>query len=185
MADNDDVIVLALHVDYWDYIGWKDRFADPRYSERQRAYASHAGRRMVYTPQMIVNGLDSVEGFKHGQLKALIRQSAAAPKLVVLRAVREGNVVTIEANRRNGLKSGPLLVQIVRFQPRREIDITRGENAGRHMAYGNVVEDWAVIGEWDGSEPLAMQTRISGSHPAAIVIQRAGPGAILAAARLD
>jgi hypothetical protein len=60
LARRDDVVALALHVDYWDYIGWKDTFAKAAHSARQRAYAREAGRRMVYTPQMIINGADHV-----------------------------------------------------------------------------------------------------------------------------
>ncbi len=53
-----DIIALALHVDYWDYIGWKDEFADPAFTQRQKAYAKAAGHRTIYTPQMIVGGRD-------------------------------------------------------------------------------------------------------------------------------
>ena len=52
LAERDDVIVIALHVDYWDYIGWKDEFGDPAHADRQRAYANTAGRRSIYTPEM-------------------------------------------------------------------------------------------------------------------------------------
>ena len=50
------MIAIALHVDYWDYIGWKDEFGNPAHAERQRAYAAKAGRRSIYTPEMVVNG---------------------------------------------------------------------------------------------------------------------------------
>ena len=64
LASRKDVLPLALHVDYWDYIGWADVFADPAYTKRQRAYARVAGSRSIYTPQMIVGGKDHVIGFK-------------------------------------------------------------------------------------------------------------------------
>ena len=64
LADREDVIALAFHVDYWDYIGWKDIFADPANTLRQRNYARVAGARSVYTPQMIVDGQDHVVGTK-------------------------------------------------------------------------------------------------------------------------
>ena len=54
LAKRDDVIGLALHVDYWDYIGWKDEYADPDHTLRQRSYARQGGRSMIYTPQMVV-----------------------------------------------------------------------------------------------------------------------------------
>ena len=53
-----DFVPLAFHVDYWDYIGWKDRFARPAFSSRQRQYADENGSRMVYTPGMFLNGTE-------------------------------------------------------------------------------------------------------------------------------
>jgi len=50
------VVALAFHVDYWDYLGWRDRFADPRYSNRQQAQARHDGSSGVYTPQIVLDG---------------------------------------------------------------------------------------------------------------------------------
>src|SRR5581483_3164418 len=56
LARRKDVLPLSYHVDYWDYIGWKDQFADPAYVGRQRAYAMTLGQHMVYTPQVVVAG---------------------------------------------------------------------------------------------------------------------------------
>lgn len=49
------VIPVAFHVDYWDYIGWKDRFASPKYSQRQRAYDKAGHISQVYTPEFVVD----------------------------------------------------------------------------------------------------------------------------------
>ena len=62
LAEEEDVIALALHVDYWDYLGWKDSFATPKFTARQRAYAKKARSRSIYTPQMVVQGEDRVVG---------------------------------------------------------------------------------------------------------------------------
>ena len=74
LAERDDVIALALHVDYWDYIGWKDEFAVPAYTKRQRGYARTNGRRMIYTPQMVINGQDDVIGAKPMDVSDLIQK---------------------------------------------------------------------------------------------------------------
>ena len=62
LAERQYVLPLSFHVDYWDYIGWKDKFADPVFTNRQRAYAEAQGSSMVYTPQMIVAGAIDVVG---------------------------------------------------------------------------------------------------------------------------
>ena len=80
LSQRDDVIALALHVDYWDYIGWKDIFAQPAFTKRQKAYAKAGGRRSVYTPQMIIGGQDHVVGTHEENASALIQQHAAAER---------------------------------------------------------------------------------------------------------
>ena len=62
LAKRDEVVTLAFHVDYWDYIGWKDPFGDPLHTARQRAYAAHLGQRTIYTPQLVVDGAGHVVG---------------------------------------------------------------------------------------------------------------------------
>ena len=59
LAQKSDIIALGWHVDYWDYIGWEDVFAHPAFTERQKAYARALNERMIYTPQFIVNGVES------------------------------------------------------------------------------------------------------------------------------
>ena len=90
IADRDDVIALALHVDYWDYIGWKDEFAHPSHADRQRAYATVAGRRSIYTPEMIVNGETDIVGAKPMQLSEAIAMHRQRPVKVAVNVSREG-----------------------------------------------------------------------------------------------
>ena len=68
LAQKRDIIALGWHVDYWDYIGWEDVFAHPAFTERQKAYARALNERMIYTPQFIVNGVESsVAGQRAGR----------------------------------------------------------------------------------------------------------------------
>ena len=76
LAKRDDVIALSLSVDYWDYLGWKDTLASPKFSERQRAYAKARGDGMIYTPQVVVNGLVHVNGSDEGKIERLIDKTA-------------------------------------------------------------------------------------------------------------
>ena len=74
LAMREDVIALALHVDYWDYIGWADVFADPEHAERQKVYARRHGHSTIYTPQVVINGADIIEGFRAMQVMDLIAE---------------------------------------------------------------------------------------------------------------
>ena len=182
MARMDGVIALSLHVDYWDYIGWPDSFAAPGHTKRQEAYALAAGERMVYTPQIIVNGLDRVVGGDAMAVMERVHAHAGATTPVDLRVVREDEGLHIEASAVP--LSEPLEVQLVRYIPKDEVVITAGENAGLTMAYHNIVTSWETIGTWDGVKDLSMTLSIDGHQPVVILLQDSGPGQIRAAVQV-
>lgn len=184
LSQREDVIALALHVDYWDYIGWKDSFAQPAFTQRQKAYAKTAGRRSVYTPQMIVAGQDHVVGTHEEDAKSLILRHAAVQTgvSVALERAPDGRLVIRGVAGQGAV--GPLSVHLVRYAPSQQVEITRGENAGRLMDYANVVTEWSTIGEWDLSAPLQIMAPSGGNQPAVVILQRKGAGPIVAAARL-
>lgn len=179
LAQRPGVIALSLHVDYWDYIGWADSFAQSRFTDRQKAYARAEGSRTIYTPQMIVGGHQRIEGVDPEAVEsALTAQPAPA---LTLRLDRQGDLLTVSADPLAG-QVGPLRLQLVRYIPRAEVMIEAGENAGRRVDYFNVVTSWSVMGEWDGIAPLQMTTELTGPEPYVVILQAEGPGPILAAA---
>ena len=184
LAEREDVLPLALHVDYWDYIGWEDVFADPAYTKRQKAYAHEAGERMIYTPQMVVQGAERVVGTRPAALLEAIAEHAGDAAPVTLRLARQGARLGVEARSAEPFDP-PLTVQLVRFEPRRSVAVTRGENAGHTLDHANVVTSWEAVGEWDGRAPLSLVLDAPGDEPAAVLLQETGPGPILAAARAD
>ena len=97
LSKRDDVIALALHVDYWDYLGWKDEFAVPQNAERQRGYARKAGLRSVYTPQMIINGVTDIVGARPMDLSKAIAEHTAKTDSIALNVARSGATITILA----------------------------------------------------------------------------------------
>ena len=185
LAARDDVIALALHVDYWDYIGWKDSFASPAYTERQKAYAVAAGRRSIYTPQMIINGMDAVMGANGMQVADYISAHSALPARVALVLSRGDGQLSINATLVDPQALETMIVQMVRYTPERTVTITRGENAGHTLSYANIVNAMDIVAEWDGRAPLDMTTPIEGDDPVAVLVQYADHGQIVAAARLD
>lgn len=177
------VIALALHVDYWDYIGWKDTFALARFTDRQKAYARAAGEKMIYTPQMIVGGTERIIGTEAGELAAAISRRAALPAPVALHLTRSGDVLEIRATADKPL-TRPVRVQVVRYLPQQTVEIVGGENAGQIVTYSNIVTDWQVVGEWPGTAPLEMSVAATGMDPLVVILQHEGPSDIVAAASL-
>lgn len=183
LAERDDVIVLALHVDYWDYIGWKDTFGQRKFTVRQKGYARAAGKRMVYTPQMVIDGKDHVEGTRPGKLLHLIRRhKAEADSDIDLSVRRTGDRIRIDAKAAKRYEV-PLWVQIVRVKPEATVEIRRGENAGKRITYSNIVTDWRRLDPWDTRAPLAIEAEAGGDEDVVVIIQRPEFGPILAAAK--
>lgn len=191
MARRDDVIALALHVDYWDYLGWEDPFAQPAYTARQKAYARAAGERTIYTPQMIVGGADALVGPRAADLAVLIAHHAAIPGQVSVRLHSKDGKIVIDL-RADPPLTNPAVIQIVRYAPSTRVEIVRGENAGRELDYANVVTAWHAVSDWDGLGPISLTATLDGNEPAVLIVQSARPGKsvalpgpILAAARLN
>lgn len=183
LARREDVIALALHVDYWDYIGWADSFADPAFTRRQKAYAQAVGARTIYTPQMIVGGLEHLVGVRPMELSALIRSQSGKVSPVRLTLERAGEGLRVSAVAEPPLDR-PVVVQLVRYLPEQTVEIRHGENAGRVITYANIVTDWQMLAEWDGAAPLVLEARAGGEEATVVIVQEPGPGAIVAAARL-
>lgn len=184
LAGRDDVLALALHVDYWDYIGWADSFAQPRFSRRQQAYARTFHERMVYTPQMIVGGLHESVGTRTMKVMDLVELHEEVREDVDLTVTRDGDALSVRAEAGEGVDRG-FVVQLVRFKPDARVEITRGENAGHTLDYANIVTEWAPVANWSGEEPLSLSLEVRGADRAAIILQRPGPGKIVAAAVAD
>ena len=185
LAKRDDVIGLALHVDYWDYIGWKDEYAHPDHTARQRAYAREGGRTMIYTPQMVVNGQQDVVGAKAGELSRLIDAHLTAAPEAEVSAKRVGNEVTVDVTPVELPEGETYEIRVVQYSPMRHASIRRGELAGHDLDYANVVESWQIAGQWDGVAPQEFTASLPSELPAVVLIQRAGYGPIVAATRVE
>lgn len=183
LAGQPGVIPLALHVDYWDYIGWTDEFAHPGFTKRQKSYAKAAGERMIYTPQMIIGGVERVVGHEPAAVSEAIARMASAPSPVRLTISREGGQIVIRAEADPPLDA-PAMVQMVGYRSGAKVDIGHGENAGLSVEYRNIVTSWDRLGDWSGLEPLVLTAPSAGDGPVVVIVQRQGPAGILAAAAL-
>ena len=184
LVEDKRIMPLALHVDYWDYIGWEDSFADPAFTERQKTYARASGSKMIYTPQMIVGGEDRIEGYAPEELALRLGDHWARPEQVTLTVTRQGDKLVIHADADPPL-TAPVMVQLVRYRDQEVVQIERGENAGLSVTYRNIVTAWDQVGDWAGTAPLEMTADLMGDDPAVVIVQEAGPARILTAARAD
>jgi len=182
LAERPDIIALSLHVDYWDYIGWKDSFADPSHAQRQHGYARAANGTTVYTPQMIINGVDHVVGSRPMEVADALRNHWDKAPDVDVTLTRADDVLIIDATAQT---AGDYIVQMIRYSEDETVDIRRGENAGRVINYTNVVTSLDEIGTWDGQAALNMSVQIEGDAPSVVLIQHSGNGPIAGAAELE
>lgn len=181
LAGREDVIALAFHVDYWDYIGWKDIHADPAYTQRQHSYARAAGHRSVYTPQMIVNGKDHVVGAHPDKVEGFIKTHKKSAAPVELSISRDGNQLRIKAT---ATQPKPMQVHVIRYKQAEKVSIKRGENAGRVLTYANIVSEWKTVKDWNGRSALSTNVRVKGDAPIVVLIQSENGGPIETAARI-
>lgn len=186
LATRADVLPLALHVDYWDYIGWADTFALPAFTQRQKRYAHAAGRSMIYTPQIIVNGTWDIAGFKPMKVADAIERAAAEPDLVEIELAPEAGRLAIRIETAAPVPGGGQVI-LARYVPHQRVEIERGENAGQVLDYVNIVSEWRDLGHWDGAGPAEIVTELAGDTPGAVLVQAIRDdtiGPVLAAERL-
>jgi hypothetical protein len=183
LADRDDVIALSLHVDYWDYLGWADSFAQASFTDRQRKYARANGDRAIYTPQIIVDGTDRVQGVRPMLMADLVRAHRDRVRQVQLGLDRAEGRITIRLSAEPPL-SRNAVVQLVRYLPQAQVTIERGENEGRSATYHNIVTLWDTLTRWDGQGPITLTAEVPGGDPVVVIVQSEGFGPVLAAERL-
>ena len=190
LAPRRDIVALSMPVDYWDYLGWKDTLASPKFSVRQREYAAHRGDGEVYTPQIVVDGRSRVVGSDRrgvmAEIDAALTRATASPVSLGL-SVSEttleirlaGNDVAADA----AVRGGTVWVAVVR--PAVEVRIGKGENRGKTVTYYNVVSDLHPVGLWSGETKKIVLDRTaimaSPGDICAVIVQHGKGGPIVAA----
>jgi hypothetical protein len=179
-GSRDDVVPLSFGVTYWDKLGWKDSFASPVFTQRQRDYATALRRDGYGTPQMVINGRTSLIGNDRSQLDTAI---AGAGPLVGPTIATTANDLSIGAGPR---RTAPADIWLVRYDPRTiAVPIRAGENEGRTLPHRNVVRSLTRLGGWSGDAERIALPRPTAGLRSVILVQTARLGPILAAARLD
>jgi hypothetical protein len=187
LAREPGIVALSLHVDYWDYIGWKDPFAQRAHTKRQRSYSRALNQRYVYTPQMVVDGAWHGNGADRDKIRALIATARKARNgAPALSLHGDGPARTLRIGQ--GKAEAAAAVWLAVFESRHETEVTAGENDGKRLANYNVVRALKRVGEWSGA-PAEIPLDLAGVPPAcdggAILVQSGETGPILAVLRID
>ena len=190
ITKDSSVIAVSLPIDYWDYLGWKDTLADPKFTARQKAYSKIRGDRQVYTPQVVVNGKVHALGSDRASIEKAIRDSTGKTGVMpvpVKISVAQGRITVSLPE--SSSASGTAEVWICSIAKQIPVAIGRGENRGKDITYHNVVRNWLKVGDWNG-KPATWTVPIEnlnneGVDGAIVYVQegnRDKPGAMLGAA---
>jgi len=146
-----EVIVLSEHVDYFNYLGWKDPFSAKIFTERQESFAARPGFDGVYTPQLVIDGRFGVLGSDHSAALAAIRKALQEPKVqvAIVSSAQTGAQVAVRVESTGSpnkkVVSGALFVALA--EERIESQVLRGENAGRVLRHVAVVRALKSAGQ--------------------------------------
>lgn len=178
---------LAFHVDYWDYLGWRDRYADPAFSKRQRGYVRLLGE-PPYTPQMIVNGKAVLVGSDRARARQAIGEALQTEAPLSLRVKTEkvsGGRVVI-AYTVSGPRPDALHLNLGIVESGLNSRVTRGENAGRGLGHARVVRAFKTLtldARTEGRVALAFPNDLKPENAAIVIYaQDARAGRVLGAA---
>jgi hypothetical protein len=186
LAKDPGVLVLAWHVDYWDYLGWEDTLGVSGATERQRAYAANFKSASIYTPQAVINGATGLVGSKEAQIRSALQNIPFLGVAVSVDQAGSGVSVTLPQTEFNGANA---VVELINFAPESVVEIERGENAGESVTYANAVRKVSRLGIWNGQATHFNGPTAKNGQGSAVLIRtllstgEAGP--VIGAAVLD
>jgi len=182
LAQRPEVLALTFHVDYWDELGWRDRYSSPEATRRQRDYAEFMGSRSVYTPQAIVDGNRDFVGSNRAAIDSALQEARTGVPVSI--SIHGANVVVDIGAQAHAAPSDVVLVAYLRAAT---TSIGRGENAGRTIQESNIVRSFRRIGRWQGS-PQKWQARLDSiprdATDVAILVQQLPQSSVIGAAHV-
>lgn len=188
------IIILGEHVDYWDHLGWRDRFSSAQYTERQREYGSRLEVDDIYTPQMVVNGSEQFVGNDAAHALRAITQASQASRtprlsLALSRPTMNGRRLSASVSATTPLPQlqGDIYAALV--DPSDSTNVLHGENGGHRLQHAGVVRTLERVGSLkdlaSGPHSFGLdlpKDAAPDSMQLVVFAQRPGPGAVLAAA---
>jgi len=182
IARKPGVVALSYHVDYWDDLGWKDRFSMPEATQRQRGYVRKLSKSGAFTPQAVVSGDTSFVGSDRASMKRALAEKRDALTVVLSKVGANLQIDLTERWRE------PMDVYVVAYLGEATTKVGNGENANRSLKEANIVRSVQRLGKWNGTPqqmnvPLATLAR--DATAVAVLLQRPNQGAIAGAATVS
>ena len=173
------VVPLALHVDYWDYIGWKDPYAKREFSQRQRRLSMQQRLALVYTPQVLLQGADfrQWDGSQFDRTLARInaRPARADLEIEIRRALGAALDLRVRAEALEAAEPSTAVLYVAAYENRLQNHVTAGENRGEVLHHDHVVLEWQgpyALGERELELPLLPKANLAQSGVAAFIQDR-------------
>lgn len=172
-----DVLALAFHVTYWDYLGWRDPFSLQTATDRQARYGQRFGDGS-YTPEIVVDGSSGLVGSYRDDVNGAIAKARAANRTAAdVRVAAKDGKVSIDI----GAGQGAAKVYLVGFDHQHITAIGRGENRGVTMPESNIVRSFRSVAEWHGT-PVHLDQPFPDGEQVAVILE-APDGRIVGASR--
>ncbi len=181
LTEEEDLLALSFHVDYWDNLGWKDPYSSADNTRRQRTYAHFMDLRYVYTPQMVIQGTLQATGSDRETIQDQIGDARKLPRIDV-ELTRNDKALQITL----GKISHPVKADVfmVVFDKEHTTKVKRGENRGETITNRNVVRTLKRIGSWRGNAANLSTTLDENGDACAVIVQSRDSGTILGAATM-
>lgn len=181
VAEQPDVLALTFSVDYWDYLGWSDTFAQPEFTERQKAFVKRFALREPYTPQVVIDGRYQTGGKQAEKIDLLIARAALAPHGAPDTAFIGARRVDVG----QGLApKGGADVWLAAYDPKpQDVVVKKGDNRGETVTHVNVVRSLTRLGAWRGRPTAYRLPETEAGLSLAVIVQAPRGGRILAVGR--
>lgn len=175
VARDPGVLALTYSVTYWDYRGWKDTFAQPEFTERQKIYSRRFSR-VAYTPQMVVDGAVHTSGLKKAEVRRLVSENDMLGGARIDASLADGKVrISISG----ATPASASEVWLAQYRPGAvHVNVKRGENAGAKIPHFNVVTALTRLGDWKGGQA---HFKTACAPACVVIVQEGGGGRVIAA----
>jgi hypothetical protein len=187
-AKNIQVIPLGFHVDYWNSLGWKDRFSSADYSLRQEQYAQSLRVDGPYTPEMVVDGAVEFVGNDAGQAQRSIREAASQPEVATVKlSSAAADQLAVQVKAPSSAKNAQAILAIT--EDNLTTQVGSGENGGRTLHHAAVVRELRQLGRLDegsfeATVPLKLEKDWKRADLRAVVFVQDGPSGKIATGKI-